>query len=140
LFGGVFRRTAVNFSFTGVLGISLLLGTSRFKWIVQRPVLQWFGEISYGLYLIHMLAFDFVDHWIVRYFPDSYSQLSSRFGLTVVRFLLSMGVAVGVAFLSRRYFEEWFLKWKDRLTAPVANLPPHSAPVLVTGEPAKRTA
>jgi peptidoglycan/LPS O-acetylase OafA/YrhL len=140
LFGGVFRRTAVNFLFAGILGISLLLGTSRLKWIVQRPVLQWFGEISYGLYLIHMLAFDFVDHWIVRYDPDLYAHLSSHFGLICMRFLLSMGVATCAAFLSRSYFEEWFLKWKDRLTAPASNLPPHSAQVLVSTEPAKRTA
>jgi peptidoglycan/LPS O-acetylase OafA/YrhL len=120
-FGGVFRRTAVDLFCAGVLGVTLLLGTSRFKWIVRRPLLQWFGEISYGLYLVHMLAFDFVNHWIVRYFPALHAQLPTRPGLLFIRFLLAAGLAVGVAFLSRRYFEEWFLRLKDRWTQPISD-------------------
>ena len=137
-FGGVFRRTAVNLFYAGTLSVTLLLGTSRFKWIVRRPVLQWFGEISYGLYLVHMLAFDFVDHWIVRYFPDVHSQIPSRFGLMLMRFAASMGLAVGIAFLSRKYFEEWFLKLKERWTPTVFNLPPNSATIAAGLVPQQR--
>ncbi len=139
-FGAVFQLTAVNLFCTGVLGATLLLGTSRFKWIVQRPLLQWFGEISYGLYLVHMLAFDFIDHWIVRYLPGLYPQLPSRLALLFPRFLISMGLAVGVAYLSRRYFEEWFLGLKDRWTSPVSNSSPHSATIVIDRKPAQRTA
>ncbi len=115
-FGAVFRRTAVNLFFTGLLGSALLLGSSRWKWIVNRPVLQWFGEISYGLYLVQMLAFDFVSHWMIRFAPQAYAELPSRFGLTALRFVLSVTLAVIAAFLSRRYFEEKFLKLKERWT------------------------
>lgn len=140
LFGAIFRRTAVNVFFAGLLGVTLLLGTSRWKWIVNRPVLQWFGEISYGLYLVHMLAFDFVDHWIVRYSPNLYSQLPSRFGLMVLRCVLSVAIAVGAAFLSRRYFEEWFLKLKDRWTPAAPSMQPESAAIPAASEPARQTA
>jgi peptidoglycan/LPS O-acetylase OafA/YrhL len=115
--GGVFRETALNLFFAGTLGATLLIGTSSFKWIVRRPVLQWFGRISYGLYLIHMLAFDFTDHWIARYLPDQQWSLQFLF----VRFIFAMGIAVGVAFLSRKYFEEWFLQLKDRWTPAALN-------------------
>lgn len=140
LFGAAFRYTAVNLFYVGFLGLALLLGTSRFQWIVRRPALQWFGEISYGLYLIHMLAFDFIDHWIVRYSPRLYSQISSHFWLIVLRFMLSMAVAVVAAFLSRKYFEEAFLKLKDRLTTPAAAMRPTPGTVEVARKPVRQTA
>jgi len=139
-FGAVFRRTAVNVFFAGMLGVTLLIGTSRWKWIVNRPILQWFGEISYGLYLIQMLAFDFVDHWIARYSPDRYAQLSSHFDLLALRFTLGAALAVGAAFLSRRYFEERFLKLKDRWTPSASNLRPQSSGVTPPPERARQTA
>jgi peptidoglycan/LPS O-acetylase OafA/YrhL len=128
--GAVFRLTAVNLFCTGFLGATLLLGSSRFKWIVQRPLLQWFGEISYGLYLFHMLAFDFVDHWIVRFFPEIYPQIPSRFS----------SLAVGFSFLSRKYFEERFLKLKERWTRPSSHLPPVSATASSSNGIERRTA
>jgi peptidoglycan/LPS O-acetylase OafA/YrhL len=118
--GGVFRLTAVDLFCSGILGGTLLLGTSRLRWIVRRPLLQWFGGISYGLYLIHMLAFDFVNHCIVRYSPDLPAQLPAHLGLMFLRFFASMGIAVGAAFVSRRWFEEWFLKLKDRWTPSIS--------------------
>jgi peptidoglycan/LPS O-acetylase OafA/YrhL len=121
--GGVFQETAVNVFSAAILTSTLLLGTSRFQWIVNRPVLQWFGRISYGLYLIHMLAFDVVDHWIIHYYPSMYPQIPSHFGLTWIRFLLGAAVGVGCAFLSRRYFEEWFLRFKDRWSSGVRHVP-----------------
>jgi peptidoglycan/LPS O-acetylase OafA/YrhL len=114
-FGGVFWTTAVNLVYAAVLGCALLIGTSRFKWIVNRPLLQWFGYVSYGLYLIQMLAFDFVDHWIAKFFPAYYARMSGDLGILTVRFLASSAVAITAAFLSRRYFEERFLRLKDRL-------------------------
>ena len=119
--GVTFRRSAVNLFFAGVLGITLLLGASRFKWIVQRPLLQWFGTISYGLYLIHMLAFDVVDHWLARLFPGLPAQIPSHLGLMFLRFAASMAIAVTLAFLSRQYFEEWFLGLKNRMTPTISS-------------------
>jgi len=139
-FGVVFRLTAVNLFCAGTLGAALLLGTSRFKWIVHRPLLQWFGEISYGLYLVHMLAFDFIDHWIIRLMPGIYSQLPSRLPLLFLRFLVSMTLAVGAAFLSRRYFEEWFLSLKQRWTSPISTLTPDPATVAAGRTLEQRTA
>jgi peptidoglycan/LPS O-acetylase OafA/YrhL len=133
--GGVFRLTAVDLFCAGILGATLLLGTSRWRWVVRRPVLQWFGEISYGLYLFHMLAFDFVNRCMVRYFPGRLEQLPSHFGIMFLRFLASMAIAVGVSFLSRKYFEEWFLKLKDRWTPPISKLVSQPTIALVGCEP-----
>ncbi len=122
--GAVFRNTAVDLFCSGVLGFTLLVGTSRFKWMVQLRWLRWFGGISYGLYLFHMLAFDFADHWIIRLFPGYYPQVLSGLRPLLVRFLVSAGIGVGAAFLSRKYFEERFLKLKERWTTPTSGLLP----------------
>jgi peptidoglycan/LPS O-acetylase OafA/YrhL len=127
LLGASLRRTLFGALFTGVLSLALLLGTSRWAWIAQRPVLQFFGEISYGLYLIHTLVFDITDHFSARFVPSmDRLAVQGHFAMMVVRFLVAAGLSVVLAFLSRRYFEDRFLKLKDRWTAAV--LDPSPAP------------
>jgi peptidoglycan/LPS O-acetylase OafA/YrhL len=116
--GGVFRLTVLNVFFTGALGATLVLGTGSLRWIVLRPTLQFFGKISYGLYLIHMLAFDFADHLIAQYFPDPVAAVRGSFGLMCLRFGIAAAIAIVVAALSRKYFEEQFLRLKERPFLP----------------------
>lgn len=116
--GGVFRLTVLNVFFTGVLGATLVLGTGNQRWIVLRPALQFFGKISYGLYLIHMLAFDFADHLIAQYFIDPLAAVRGSFGLMCLRFGIAAAIAIAVAVLSRKYFEEHFLRLKERSFLP----------------------
>ncbi len=138
--GAVFRNTAVNLFCAGILGFTLMAGTSRFKWMVQLRWLRWFGEISYGLYLFHMLAFDFADHWIIRLFPGYYPHVLSSIGPLFMRFLVSMGIAVGAAFLSRKYFEERFLKLKERWTKPASGVLTRPQSIAMDREVEQRTA
>ena len=85
-----------------------MIGTWEWKTWVNRPWLVFFGYITYGLYLIHLLIFrlyDKLEHrfWRVLLPTDNY------FWLVVLRFVCASGVAVGMAYLSRRYFENKFL-------------------------------
>jgi len=114
--GGSLRLTALNLFFAGVLGATLLLGSSHRKWVVRWAFFAFLGEISYGLYLIHMLAFDVVDDVTTYYFPKVSAHLSYHFGLMVLRFAVAAGLAIGVALLSRKYFEQPFLDLKERWT------------------------
>jgi peptidoglycan/LPS O-acetylase OafA/YrhL len=116
--GGVFRLSALNLLFTGVLGSTLMLGTGNLRWIVLRPTLQFFGKISYGLYLVHMLAFDLADHLIAQYVPDPVAAVRGSFSLMCFRFGMAGAIAIGVAALSRKYFEEPFLRLKERPFLP----------------------
>ncbi len=109
--GGALRPTALNLFFAGALGLTLVVGTSHLKWMVRRPVLQFFGGISYGLYLIQMLAFDFADHLL-----GPAAVVRSSFALICLRFAIAGSIATGIAVLSRKYFEEWFLRFKGRLS------------------------
>ncbi len=110
--GMVLRPTVLNLFFAAVVMLFLLIGTSRWKWLVNRPLLKFFGEISYGVYLIHMLMFDIVDRWM----PASVSSLANthwRFEFMLLHFFFGAGLTIVVAYLSRRHFEEFFLRLKN---------------------------
>jgi peptidoglycan/LPS O-acetylase OafA/YrhL len=111
--GVTLRETALNLFFGGIVASALLAGTSRWKAVVNRPVLQFFGEISYSLYLIHMLVFDLEDYVVGRLFPNL-SDVAGHFALMVFLFTVALGFTVAIAYLSRWYFEEPFLRMKRR--------------------------
>lgn len=112
LFGGAIHITSFNSFYAGMVASILLLG-SRFS--IRNRLLEFVGEISYGLYLIHVLCFDLYDHYSARFWP-SWQGREGNFGLIMLRFLVSAALAIAIAFLSRRYFEEPFLRLKDRLS------------------------
>jgi peptidoglycan/LPS O-acetylase OafA/YrhL len=68
------------------------------------------GDISYGLYLCHQFIFSTIDRWL----PIRADRGVSVFRSLLFRFLFEAAVAIGVAFLSRRYFEAIFLRMKPR--------------------------
>jgi peptidoglycan/LPS O-acetylase OafA/YrhL len=112
--GAALQQTTINLFFAGVLLLFLLIGTSRHRAYVNNSILQFFGYISYGLYLDHLLAFRIYDRVIRAYWP-SLLPSSYHFGLVLLKFAVAGGGAVGAAYLSRRYFEERFLLFKDRI-------------------------
>jgi peptidoglycan/LPS O-acetylase OafA/YrhL len=82
----------------------------------ERHLPEWvrffvfFGEISYGLYLIHLLLLQIYD----REFGSGFAE---DWRLLLLRFLVANGTAVGVAVLSRRWFEDPILRMKSRIAA-----------------------
>jgi peptidoglycan/LPS O-acetylase OafA/YrhL len=82
----------------------------------ERALPEWLGgmvflgNISYVLYLIHLLLLQIYD----RAFGVGFEH--DR-GLLLVRFVLANGVAVGVAIVSRRWLEDPILRLKGRIAA-----------------------
>jgi peptidoglycan/LPS O-acetylase OafA/YrhL len=113
LLGASLLLTVAHLFFLGALGLTLLFGTSAWKRLVNVPVLQFFGEISYGLYLIHWLFFTLYDAIMNKYWPNPHPA-GGRMGFLLLRFICVAGFASIFAFLSRRYFEGPFLRLKDR--------------------------
>jgi len=113
LAGGALHVTALSLLCMAAVGTFLLLGTSAWSFVVQHRTLTFFGEISYGLYLLHMLVFNIFDNFQHRFFP-LIPEFRGHIEVMTVRFLIGGSVAVFLAFLSRRYFEEPFLRLKDR--------------------------
>ncbi len=72
------------------------------------------GYISYGLYLVHPLLFTVYDRLAAGTALDGFH---TGFALLLVRFVIVSAASVGLAALSRRYFEQLFLLRK-RVLAP----------------------
>jgi peptidoglycan/LPS O-acetylase OafA/YrhL len=111
--GAAFQYTLVNLFFSGFLLLFLLVGTSSRKDWVNNSVLRFFGYISYGIYLIHFLMFRLYDSFVGKFWP-ALEPTVEHFSLVCLRFVVVAGASTGLAYLSRKYYEERFLRLKDR--------------------------
>jgi peptidoglycan/LPS O-acetylase OafA/YrhL len=114
MLGASLQLTLVNTFFAGLLLLFLVLGTSSRKWLVNSTILAFFGYISYGLYLIHPMIFRLYDKVTGRFWPWLQPSVG-HFGLIVLRFAIVSATAIGMAYISREYYEEWFLRRKERI-------------------------
>src|SRR5208283_1462588 len=85
LLGAALQHTMINLFFAGVLLLFLLAGTSSRKRYVNNSALRFFGYISYGLYLDHLLAFRMYDRMCLRYWPGLIPS-SDHFELVLLKF------------------------------------------------------
>jgi peptidoglycan/LPS O-acetylase OafA/YrhL len=104
-----FENSSRNLASTGVLSCALLLGTNRWSFLVDRPLLKFMGFISYGLYLIHVLAFRITEITFSRLFRWLVF-VEAPTAAMLVRFLLGSALAIGIAYMSRVWLEEKFLR------------------------------
>ncbi len=116
IIGATFQILPWNFLFSGIVLLMLIIGTSKFKDIIMLKWLKYFGYISYGLYLINLLVFYEFDKIINYFSPALNDTLHQTISGLMLRFLIAGGIAVLIAGLSRKYFEAYFLKLKDKLS------------------------
>jgi peptidoglycan/LPS O-acetylase OafA/YrhL len=123
--GAAFQTEPLLLLFAALLLLSLQYGDTPLVFLLTRP-LRFFGYISYGLYLLHLVGFRIYE----ALFTDFYHPLPElTVGLLLLRFCGVLAVTTWVCYLSRRYFEEYFLRLKDRLvpyTSPREALPAKS--------------
>src|SRR5262249_12063302 len=122
-FGITTRMTAVgealqwvpwNLEFASLLGFLLLAATGGWEKYAAPRGLTFFGDISYGLYLYHLFFFRAYDWTAGR------TQFEIRLSLTRwegvwLRMIVCSSVAILFSYISRWYFEEFFLRRKSRL-------------------------
>jgi peptidoglycan/LPS O-acetylase OafA/YrhL len=135
LLGAGLQLTTINVFFAGVLLLFLLAGSGTGKRYVNISLLRFLGYISYGLYLDHLLAFRMYDRICRHYLPQLIPS-NGHFALVLLRFALAGGGAIGAAYLSRRFFEERFLRLKDSLMPQSSGLNGEPA---MTGNPVVET-
>jgi peptidoglycan/LPS O-acetylase OafA/YrhL len=101
--GATMQTVPANLLFTGVL---LWMLGRRPAWVVRWPgaPLRFFGYISYGLYLTNFLVTTMYIRTVLHYNP------ASRLVHVYPKMVLAGSLSVLVAWLSRRYFEEYFLR------------------------------
>jgi peptidoglycan/LPS O-acetylase OafA/YrhL len=79
--------------------------------LLQGRVLQWFGRISYGLYLYHWFIYAAIRSSDTDFIFGEKSIRSS-----VMRAIVYYISSVLVAYVSCRFIEKPILKWKDKFT------------------------
>jgi peptidoglycan/LPS O-acetylase OafA/YrhL len=119
--GRAFQTEPFLFLFGLLLMLALRFGDHPLLLRITAP-LRFYGYISYGLYLIHWLIFCEIRSLIEIHKPPL---PVLTVPVLLGRFALSLAVATLIAYLSRRYFEEPFLRLKDRL---VPYLTPQPSP------------
>ena len=112
--GGALHVTGINSFYASVVTAAILLG-SRFG--MRLRGLEFFGDISYGLYLVHPLCFDLYDHFSPKFWV-AVADGRGNFGVMTFRLLVVSSLAIALASVSRRFYEERFLRLKSRLAPP----------------------
>ncbi len=112
----------------GVLLLGLCRDHARFERTGRtetRGLLQFFGYISYGLYLINVFIFAELGLTIGRHLPPALATNPVVYAMVV---LLCIAVSTLLAYLSRRFFEGPILslkdRWQSRFAEPSAPPPP----------------
>ena len=109
--GAAFQTEPFLLLFTSLLLLSLQYGDHPLIFRLTGP-LRFFGYISYGLYLLHLIGFRIYQALFTNFYHPL-QQLTAD--ILLLRFFGVLAITTFVCFLSRRYFEEYFLRLKDRL-------------------------
>jgi len=110
--GAALQVTPWHFLFVALIGLCLLVGSGPHKQFVQVKSLRLLGEVSYGLYLYHLLIFALFDH-LVR--NTGIAPTIDPILMLLTRFLIVCAIAIPASLLSRRLFEDRFLNLKRKL-------------------------
>jgi peptidoglycan/LPS O-acetylase OafA/YrhL len=117
----VAQSVVFNFLFTTPV-ISQLVIMIIFAWLIinislnpksiirlDNKTLNFLGNISYGIYMYHML----VIFGIVVFFKQ-YLLITNSFHSSIIFYLLLTTIVIIVSYLSKRFFEDYFLSFKKR--------------------------
>jgi peptidoglycan/LPS O-acetylase OafA/YrhL len=115
--GAAIQTEPFDLAFTALVLMMLAMPAHFFLGPTFAP-LRWLGNISYGLYLIHLIVFAEYS----RFF-DPANGYKGRFSMLLIRAFVCSSVSMALAWVSRRFYEEPFLRLKSRL-APRSAVPP----------------
>jgi peptidoglycan/LPS O-acetylase OafA/YrhL len=112
----------IGFSFSGMLPFKILcsvlygllilnVSVISHKLInLEKPVLNYLGVISYGLYMYHMLV-----DYVLRTSVDKFGRGIPSKILVPLYYLVLLAGTIGVAAFSYKYFESYFLEIKKKM-------------------------
>jgi peptidoglycan/LPS O-acetylase OafA/YrhL len=112
IYRGFVLTPVVNVFTEGVLFLWLLLNVSinpRAFFKLKNPILNRLGEMSYGIYMYQML----VIFAVVLGFKKMMLKMTPSVSTAFFYVLVTIGV-IGISYVSKRYFEDRFLRLKKR--------------------------
>jgi peptidoglycan/LPS O-acetylase OafA/YrhL len=115
--GDALQTEPFLFFFGFLVLVALYLGNNPRLLRLTLPF-RFYGYIAYGFYLLHQLAFLGVDTLLLHY---NHLPSTPTAGFLITRCVLTLIPTTLLCWLSRRFYEEFFLRFKDHL-APYAKL------------------
>lgn len=103
--------------FEGLVFLIIILNVStnaRFPLNLENPFLTWMGNISYGIYMLHAIVIALLITWLEERNLSSWS-----FNLCL--YLLAPLFTFLLASISYKYFETFFLRFKEKFAVVKSN-------------------
>ena len=108
--GAALQFTPFEMAFAGgVLTLVTFSGSRATALFRSRPLTIW-GDLSYCIYITHLIVLDAVD-WVYSRFADLHAAMG-RFSFVTARGIVAAALCFAIALLSRRFFELPILRWK----------------------------
>src|SRR5258705_3791729 len=120
--GAAFQPIPFLLIFSSMVLVALRFGDHPAAYRALAPI-RFFGYISYGFYLFHTLGF-FAFDWVTEHLGVHLQK--PTIGFVLFRFVMVGAGLTLFCYLSRRYFEGYFLRFKERL-APYSSRSSRSA-------------
>ncbi|MEZ4796170.1 MAG: acyltransferase [Flavobacteriaceae bacterium] len=101
---------------TSVL-FSLLVHTlayNNFGFELKNKIINYFGKISYGIYMFHAIALNLV---VFIFLKVKFVSNLNEFAIVLLINILTFAITILLAHISYKYFESYFLKLKQKFRA-----------------------
>ena len=122
--GAALQPSVMSAGFLLVLLGAILVGAGPHRALVRVPLLSFFGNVSYGLYLVHQLVMLGLNRLAFGFAGWTEGAYYGRIDRIVLRFVVLVLVSTLVAWVSRWTYEQRFLLMKSRLAPRRARLAP----------------
>ena len=96
----------------------LLVTNATLKKHLNKPVFQFFGHISYALYVMHFLVLGSLSSWL---FQILYNKLGYN-GSFIISFSLGLSVMVMVSYIATRYIDDPAIRFSNYFGNKVLNI------------------
>ncbi len=106
--GTSFLDSALAFAFAGVVMAAVAGTGNRMGWPLRRGPLAYYGKISYGLYMVHILVFVYFGNFDARLSDGNAVQVLNNLAIVALR----LGSSTAVATVLWYGFESQILKLK----------------------------
>ena len=107
-----FNNEPIKHAFSMMMFALFILNISNEKeWIIKHKTLNYLGEVSYGIYMYHMIALNLVVFIALKL---NLSQVIGNTGSILFINLITIGITIALAHFSFYYFEKAFLKLKGK--------------------------
>jgi len=111
----VYLFTLVNFG-AAFFVMCFERGHNVAGWLFNNKMMAYLGKISYGIYVYHVPVLFF---WLLFYTKMVPRRLFEQYSwlYEIAAFIPFWILLLGISHLSYKYYEEYFLRWKERLDA-----------------------